>query len=276
MESKSTIQWFPGHMTKAKRQMEQVLPSCDMVIELRDSRAPFSSANPLIAQVTHQKLKLIILTKADLCDLDCLARCKQQLSNELTHVIAIDSLHQFNKKLVIEQCMQLMKPKHDKQRAKGIKPRAIRALVCGIPNVGKSTFINQMKGKRSLVVENRPGVTQSITWIKVDNNLELCDTPGMLWPKFENNKIAYHLALINAVKQSICDTRELAMEGMRILQRYYPETITQRYAQFDASRPFESIGEGAGRDIEGAYSLFLTDLNQSKFGRVSYEGHLHE
>lgn len=271
---KASVNWFPGHMTKAKRTMETVLPSCDMVIELRDARAPFSCANPLIQQITQNKIKLIILTKSDLCDQVCLKRCMGQLSNETTKVIASSSLVKFNKKEIVNATLELMKPKHEKQKAKGIRPRATRAMVCGIPNVGKSTFINHMKGKRTLIAENRPGVTQSITWLSVDPMLDLCDTPGMLWPKFENQKIALHLALVNAIKQSIFDPYELASEGMRVLLKYYPQGLHERYNNFDPEHPFESIAASAGCDINKAYQIFINDLNNNRLGKVAYEGHV--
>ncbi len=273
---KASVNWFPGHMTKAKRTMETVLPSCDMVIELRDARAPFSCANPLIQQLTQNKIKLIILTKSDLADPACLKRCMELLSDETTKVISSSSLVKFNKKEIVNASLELMKPKHDKQKAKGIRPRATRAMVCGIPNVGKSTFINHMKGKRTLVAENRPGVTQSITWLSVDSQLDLCDTPGMLWPKFDNQKIAIHLALINAIKQSIIDPYELASEGMRIFMRYYPQGLMDRYPNFDSNHPFESIAKANGCDINKAYQVFINDLNNHRLGKVSYEGHLCE
>lgn len=269
-----SIQWFPGHMTKAKRQMETMLKSVDMVIECRDARAPKACENPLLDRLIQSKPHLVVLTKADLADPSCTDRLKQQYQNDTTKVLAIDSLHSFKINTIVTACMALMKPKHDRQKARGINPRAIRAMVCGIPNVGKSTLINHMRKKKTLTVENRPGVTRSLTWIHVDPRLDLCDTPGLLWPRFDDNDVAITLALINAIKQDVVDQQDLAMAAMERLLKWYRPLLDQRYHGFDGAHPFESIAKATNSDITGAYRILLNDLNAARLGRISYEGHV--
>lgn len=269
-----SIQWFPGHMTKARRQMETMLKSVDMVIECRDARAPKACENPLLAQLIQSKPHLVVLTKADLADPACTSRLMQSLKNETTHVMAVDSLHSFKINALVDACLLLMKPRHDRQKARGINPRAIRAMVCGIPNVGKSTLINHMRKKKTLTVENRPGVTRSLTWIHVHPKLDLCDTPGLLWPRFEDHDVAVTLALINAIRQDVVDKRDLAMEAMQRLLTWYALLLKARYADFDCEAPFESIASSCKCSLENSYQVLLNDLNSARLGRISYEGHL--
>ena len=269
-----SIQWFPGHMTKAKRQMETMLKSVDMVIECRDARAPKACENPLLAQLIQSKPHLVVLTKADLADPICTNALIQSLKNETTAVMAVDSLHSFKINALVDACLLLMKPRHDRQRARGINPRAIRAMVCGIPNVGKSTLINHMRRKKTLTVENRPGVTRSLTWIHVHPKLDLCDTPGLLWPRFEDHDVAVTLALINAIKQDVVDKRELAMVAMERLLQWYQPLLCARYSGFDANAPFQSIANVTNCALENSYQILLNDLNSGRLGRISYEGHL--
>ena len=269
-----SIQWFPGHMTKAKRMMETMLKSVDMVIECRDARAPRACENPLLAQLIQNKPHLVVLTKADLADPTCTRHLLQSLKNDTTLVMAVDSIHAFKLNALVDACLTLMKPKHERQKARGINPRAIRAMVCGIPNVGKSTLINHMRKKKTLTVENRPGVTRSLTWIHVHPKLDLCDTPGLLWPRFDDKDVAITLALINAVKQDVVDKRELAMEAMQRLQKWYLPLLSERYFGFDQSDPFGSIAHVSGSTIDGSYQILLNDLNSARLGRISYEGHL--
>ncbi len=269
-----SIQWFPGHMTKARRMMETMLKSVDMVIECRDARAPLACENPLLAQLIQNKPHLVVLTKADLADPSCTMVLLDSLKNDTTMVMALDSLHAFKLNALVDACMRLMKPKHDRQKARGINPRAIRAMVCGIPNVGKSTLINHMRKKKTLTVENRPGVTRALTWIHAHPKLDLCDTPGLLWPRFDDQSVAITLALINAIKQDVVDKRELAMEAMQRLQQWYLPLLHQRYSNFDPNDPFGSIARASGSTIEGSYQILLNDLNSARLGRISYEGHL--
>lgn len=272
-DNTTNINWFPGHMTKAKRAMEDVLKSVDMIIELRDARAPFACENPLLESLIQNKPRLILLTKIDVADKDCVQHCIDSLTKEDVHVMGIDN-SKLSINAIVNQCNILMKPKHDRQLRRGIRPRATRAMVAGVPNVGKSTFINAMGKKRKLIAENRPGVTQSITWIVVNDQLHLADTPGLLWNKFEDQQKAIHLALINSIKQDVVDKVMLSDYAMDIMLKYYVEQLKSRYSDFDASKPFESIAASCHCDIEKARIIFLNDLNAYRIKGISYEGHM--
>lgn len=227
--NKTNINWFPGHMTKAKREIEQKLKQVDMIIELRDARAVASSKNPLIYQLAQHKPKVIILSKKDMADPIQTALWQKALTAEETVVLAIDTIKDNYKQAVIKACETAMATKHQRQIARGIKPRGIRAMVVGIPNVGKSTFINTMRQKKVVKTANTPGVTRTVTLIKVNQSLELMDTPGMLWPKFENDTYAYHLALIGSMNDHILPLETLTTYAIEFLTSFYPNRLTQYF-----------------------------------------------
>ena len=208
-KSKINIQWFPGHMTKAKRQMEEHLKLVDMVIELRDARIPNASKNPLIEQLTKQKPRLILLTKRDKAQPEATRRWVEHLQNEQVKVLALDLLKDPLEKRITSAAKELMKDKLERMKRRGIRPRAIRAMVVGIPNVGKSTLINSLAHRRAAVTGDRPGVTKALQWVKIGKELELLDTPGVLWPKFEDAKVGMLLAVSGAIRDDILPLEEI-------------------------------------------------------------------
>ncbi|MEG1701848.1 MAG: ribosome biogenesis GTPase YlqF, partial [Erysipelotrichaceae bacterium] len=223
------INWFPGHMTKAKREMEEKLKLVDMVIELRDARIPIASTNPLLAQLTMSKPRLIILSKKDKANNEITKAWIKSLESEFVKVIALDLLKDNIQPIIMQEARHLMKNMIERQIKRGIKPRAIRSMVIGIPNVGKSTFINRMAKRKALEAADRPGVTKNLRWVKIGNELELLDTPGVLWPKFDDPTIALHLAITGAIRDSILPLEDVAYGAMEILLKDYPNELEARF-----------------------------------------------
>lgn len=227
--NKMNIQWFPGHMAKARREISERMKLIDIVIELVDARAPFSSKNPMFNDIIKQKPRLIVLTKQDMATQE---KTKQWLNyyQSLGYQAMSVNLKNFNEyQKIIDKCRVVLKEKMEKEKARGLKPRAIRAMVMGIPNVGKSTFINKLANRKATVTGNRPGVTKSQQIIRVAKDFELFDTPGVLWPKFEDLSIARNIALIGSIKQDILPLDELFIYVMEYLTKHYPELLKNRY-----------------------------------------------
>lgn len=276
-----TIQWFPGHMTKAKREMQQNLQKVDMVIEIRDCRVPLSSANPMLDELLKDKPRLIILSKKDKGEAAEIERWIRFLNNENTRAAAMDLIHENVVPKVVEHCKILMKPMLDRMIRKGIRPRAIRAMVVGIPNVGKSTFINQVARKKAAKTSDRPGVTRSLQWVKCSNELELLDTPGILWPKFEDELVGRNLALTGAIRDEILPLEEIAVYAIERLAKEYPERLKERYqieVSGDAHQIIEAIGRSkqwlkSGNEVDyaRAYRMLLNEIRDDKLGGITWE-----
>ncbi|MFI3284378.1 MAG: ribosome biogenesis GTPase YlqF [Erysipelotrichaceae bacterium] len=280
-DQKININWFPGHMTKARREIEANLKVVDMIIELRDARIPKSSKNPMIDKIINQKPRLIFLTKKDKADPVVVEQWIKSLSNEQTKVIALDNFNDNVKQILIQECKTLMKPMIDRMIRKGIRPRAIRAMVIGIPNVGKSTLINRVVNKKIAETADRPGVTKSLKWIKLNKDLELLDTPGILWPKFEDKEVGYHLALIGSMNDQILPLQELSYHAIDILKEHYPQSLIDRY-QVDLNKVshemFKEIAlnrqwllRGNEIDDEKTAKVFLNELRDGLLGRYCLE-----
>ena len=207
-----TIQWFPGHMAKARREVTENLKIVDIVFELVDARLPLSSRNPMIDEVIHQKTRLLILNKVDMADEAETRKWIAYFAKE-GPAVAINSLEGKGLQAVIKLAKEILKPKWERMKSRGIKPRAIRAMIVGIPNVGKSTLINRFAKKNIAKTGNTPGVTKAQQWIKVEKEIELLDTPGILWPKFEDQEVGYKLALTGAIKDAVTNMEDLAIYG---------------------------------------------------------------
>lgn len=282
------IHWFPGHMTKARRQIEDKLKLIDVVIELLDSRLPLSSRNPMIDDILRDKPRLIILNKADLADPEItrkwLAYFKEQ--GHVAH--PVDASTGTGVKEIPEQVKPLLKEKIDRQIARGMNPRAMRALIVGIPNVGKSTLINRMAGKSIAATGDRPGVTKGQQWIKTGGNLELLDTPGILWPKFEDQDVGYRLAVTGAIKEEILNIEDIAFYAVKYLVKDYGSRFQERFGieklPEDLENPDEIVAvmEAVGRkrgclisggrvDLEKASRALLHELRAGKLGRFTLE-----
>ncbi|MBR2075867.1 MAG: ribosome biogenesis GTPase YlqF [Exiguobacterium sp.] len=276
------IQWFPGHMAKARRQVTEKLKLIDVVIELVDARVPQSSRNPMVDEITAGKPRLIVLNKADMADPVVTEAWLRALKREEVEVVAVDAKHSKGLKQLITGAQKLMKEKHDRMREKGRNPGPIRALIIGIPNVGKSTLINRLAGRNIAITGDRPGVTKRQQWIKMKGGeMELLDTPGILWPKFEDQLVGYRLAATGAIKDEILNLDDIALFTVRELQARYPEQLKERFKletlPEDAVELLEMIGKKRGLisggyvDFEKASELLLNELRHEKIGRISLE-----
>ena len=283
-KSKLNIQWFPGHMTKAKRQMEEHLKMVDMVIELRDARIPDASKNPLIDELTAHKPRLILLSKKDKADPQISAAWIAALEKAEVKAMAVDLLHEKLEKRITAAAQDLMKAKIERMKRRGMRPRAIRAMVVGVPNVGKSTLINALAHRRAAVTGDRPGVTKALQWVKVGKSLELLDTPGVLWPKFEDEEAALRLAVTGAIRDEILPLEEVAFWAMEYLQQHQPQLLQERYGITLSERPYDNlleIGRKRGYLMNGEVdekrliTAFLREIRDGKIGAVSWE-HPHE
>ncbi len=283
------IQWYPGHMTKAKRAMQEDVKLVDLLIEVADARVPVSSRNPDIDELGRNKARVILLNKADLASEAGNAAWKQWFSRHGYTVVAADSRSSAQLKQVNAAVSEVCRRKLERDLKRGIANRPVRAMVVGIPNVGKSTFINSFAGKACAKTGNKPGVTKGNQWIRLNKSLELLDTPGLLWPKFEDPAVGLRLAMIGSINDQILDREELALELIRFLKRTYPGALGKRYALSEEenaegeSRPeglvilnrvAESRGcllRGGGLDYARASNLLLDDYRSGRLGRITME-----
>lgn len=276
-------QWYPGHMTKAKRMMQEDIKLIDLVIELVDARVPLSSRNPDIDELGKNKSRLILLNKADLADKNANKKWGEYFRGQGYFVQEVDSRSGAGMKAISAIIQEACKDKIERDRKRGIKNRPVRAMVVGIPNVGKSTFINTYAGKACAKTGNKPGVTKGKQWIRLNKNVELLDTPGILWPKFEDQAVGLRLALIGSINDEILNIDELAMELITFLKNQYPGTLEKRF-QLDESEEksavqiLEEIARVRGCLIRGgeldygkASKLLMDDFRSGKLGRVTLE-----
>jgi ribosome biogenesis GTPase A len=277
-----TIQWFPGHMAKARREVTEKLKLVDIIFELVDARLPLSSRNPMIDEVVGQKIRLLILNKADMADESQTKKWIQYFENEGHRAIAINSFDAKGVQLVIKVARELLVEKWERMRSRGIKPRAIRAMIVGIPNAGKSTLINRLAKKNIAKTGNTPGVTKAQQWIKVGKELELLDTPGILWPKFEDQEVGKKLAVTGAIKDTLLNLQDLVVFSIKFLSVHYPERLKERYkldsVPENVVEMFDQIGElrgalGAGGvvDYDKVSELVIRDIRTEKFGPLTFE-----
>ncbi len=241
------FQWYPGHMTKAKRAMQEDIKLVDLVIELVDARVPLASRNPDIDELGRNKARLVVMNKADLADEQQNRRWQEWFKAKGFHVVMMDSRSNAGKGAVLKVIADACKEKTERDRRRGIMNRPVRAMVVGIPNVGKSTFINSIAGKACAKTGNKPGVTRGNQWIRLNKQVELLDTPGILWPKFEDQTVGLRLAMIGSIKDDIINSTELALEMIAFLQERYPEALSKRYG-VDASEMETGVDEGCSAD----------------------------
>ncbi|HEY4600144.1 MAG TPA: ribosome biogenesis GTPase YlqF [Cerasibacillus sp.] len=277
-----TIQWFPGHMAKAKREVQEKLKLVDFVMELVDARAPQSSQNPLLRDILQEKPKMVILMKKDLADDQQTKKWLHYFSSKHTPAVAINVNHKPDIQKVIELAKSLGQKNLEKLQKRGVQTRPARAMIIGIPNVGKSTLINRLANKKIAKTGDRPGITKHQTWIKVKSDFELLDTPGILWPKFEDQTVGYRLAAIGTIKDHLLSLQDIAAFVMTYLQDQYPSLIKQRYG-IDADMEdmwdvFERIGKKQGALESGGHVNFdrvaeivLNDLRTGRIGKITFE-----
>ncbi|MBS4193965.1 ribosome biogenesis GTPase YlqF [Lederbergia citri] len=277
-----TIQWFPGHMAKARREVTEKLKLVDIIFELVDARIPDSSSNPMLKEIIQQKPRLILLNKADMADQKLTNKWIDYYSNQGHTALSINSQAGTGIKEIVKASEKILQEKIERQRAKGLKPRAIRAMIIGIPNVGKSTLINRLAKRNIAKTGNTPGITRAQQWIKVGKELELLDTPGILWPKFEDPETGYKLALTGAIKDTLLNMQDIAVFGLKFLQDYYPERLLERYqlteipeeisVLFDRIGQFRgSLTSGGKVDYDKTAEIVIRDLRMQKFGNLTFD-----
>ena len=279
------IQWFPGHMTKALREINDRIKVVDIVIEICDARAPLSSINPELFNIIKNKPRIMILSKKDLAD-ENITKSWLKYFEEKGYIALAMNLNKDNLDVIFNISKVCLKEKIEKDKRRGLKPQPIRALVVGIPNVGKSTFINKLSKRKAANVGNMPGVTKAQQWIKIKNDFELLDTPGVLWPKFENQEIGTKLALIGTIKQDILDKSNLAYSLLNYLFNEHPEFLTNRYGielvdEFNDENEIvllERIGRKRGLlkakgevEINRVEEIILKEFKEGLMGRYSLE-----
>lgn len=275
------FQWYPGHMSKAKRAMQEDLKLINVIIELVDARVPLSSKNPDIDPMANGKSRIILLNKCDLADPSVTAQWKKYYEEKGFFVALVNSKNGKGVKQVNEVIQSACKEKIERDRRRGILNRPIRAMIVGIPNVGKSTFINSFAGKSCTKTGNKPGVTKGKQWIRLNKNVELLDTPGILWPKFEDQTVGLRLAFIGSIKDELSNQYELCMLLMKYLQEYYPKAIPDNYQIEPEENEVELLERVAKRrgclkaggeyDLDKAANYVIDDFRNGRLGCISLE-----
>ena len=275
------FQWYPGHMTKAKRQMQEDIKLIDLVVEIVDARIPFSSRNPDIDELGKNKYRLILMNKADLADKKMTEKWSAYFKNKGYFVVSLDARSKNGMKSITDIIMEACKEKIERDLKRGIKNRPVRAMVVGIPNVGKSTFINSYAGKACAKTGNKPGVTKGKQWIRLNKNVELLDTPGILWPKFEDQMVGLRLALIGSIKDEILNIDELAVELIKYLIKEYPGVLAERYTieevedttevLYAIAKSRNCLKQGNELDYSKAAILLIDDFRSGKLGKLTLE-----
>lgn len=275
------FQWYPGHMTKAKRMMQEDIKLIDLVIELVDARIPMSSRNPDIDELGKNKARLILLNKSDLAEDVKNDEWTSYFQNKGYFVVKVNSRNGAGLKSINTVIGQACKEKTERDRKRGILNRPVRAMVVGIPNVGKSTFINALAGKSCTKTGNKPGVTKGKQWIRLNKSVELLDTPGILWPKFEDQTVGLRLAFIGSIRDEVLQAEELAAELVTFLKENYPGVLKAKYEVDETGGKFEILREiaknrhcllkGSELDVEKAARLLLDDFRNGRLGRITLE-----
>ncbi len=275
------FQWYPGHMTKAKRMMQENIKLIDLVIELVDARVPMSSRNPDIDELGRNKARLILLNKSDLAEEKQNDAWVEYFKSKGFSMVKVNSKKGGGIKSIHGVIQEACKEKIERDRKRGILNRPVRAMVVGIPNVGKSTFINALAGKACAKTGNKPGVTKGKQWIRLNKNVELLDTPGILWPKFEDQTVGLRLAFIGSIKDEILNTEELAAELIQFLKKYYVGVLSEKYAIIEVDDPYQCLADiarsrhcllrGNELDIAKAATLLIDDFRDGRLGRITLE-----
>ena len=282
-ENKTNINWYPGHMAKTKREIKEKLPLIDVVYEVVDARMPISSKVIDIDDIIKNKPRILIMTKYDMCDKSQTDKIIKYYKEKGYSVIPVDLIKNTNVNLIIKETSKVSDIINVERKKKGLKPKqSVRALVIGAPNVGKSTLINRLVGKKKTVTGNKPGVTKQLSWIRVGSNIELLDTPGILWPKLENQEHAYNLAALSSVKEEVVDLQDLSIYILHKLNELYPNYLEKRYGittvSDDIIATLEEIGNRRGAKISGGeidydkvYSIIIRDLKEGLIGSVTLD-----
>ena len=278
---KNVINWYPGHMAKTKREIKEKIDLIDIVFEVIDSRIPMSSKNKEIDDIVKNKPRLIVMTKRDLCDEEESLKWKKYYESLGYKVIMVDLIKDNKWKDIFNITKEIGKEVNDKRIKKGLKPRRLRVLILGIPNVGKSTLINRLVGKKATNVGNRPGVTKSLEWIRINNELELLDTPGILWPRLDGENIGLNLASMTAIKEEILNKEDVCIYIINTMLKFYPDSFRKRYKLSEDIKDIvmilDHIGKNIGAfrnnetDYDKVYTTILKDLREGYFGGVTFD-----
>lgn len=273
----ATIQWFPGHMSKARRQVQENIKHVDFVTILVDARLPLSSQNPMLTKIVGDKPKLMILNKADLADPIRTKEWRDFYESQGLKTLAINSKEQSTVKKVTNIAKILMSDKIAKLRGRGIQKETLRTMIIGIPNAGKSTLMNRLAGKKIAVVGNKPGVTKGQQWLKSNKELEILDTPGILWPKFEDELVGLKLALTGAIKDQLLPMDEVTIFGLNYFKTYYPDRLKERFKSInledEAPEIIMALTQKLGYrdDYDRFYNLFVKEVRDGKLGRYTLD-----
>lgn len=274
------INWYPGHMKKTKEEIQNNLKLVDIILEIIDARIPESSRNPMLAEIIGQKPRIIIMNKSDLADEEMNKAWVNKFINEDTKALLMNSKEKINVNKIYQIAKEELKEKFDKNKEKNIENKIIRMMIVGIPNSGKSTFINNISKRKSANVGNRPGITKTKQWIKTNDNLELLDTPGVLWPKFDE-ETGLNLSYTHAIKDEILNIEDLTLKFLEKMQKDYPKLLTERYGvdpnkkaleiYEDIARKRGAITKGGDFDYTRTANIILTDFRSGKLGRITLE-----
>ncbi len=277
---KTNINWYPGHMAKAKNEIMDKIKIMDIVYVLIDARIPYSSMNPMIDEILKNRKKIYIMTKADMADSNITSRWEKHFKENDIPSLVVDSISGLNIKKIEATSRVLLQEKFQKEEARGMKKRPIRAMIVGIPNVGKSTLINKLVNKKVAIVGNKPGVTKAQQWIRLNENLELLDTPGVLWPKFEDEIVGINLALTGAIKDEILPKEDLVFHLLKYLVEYYPNNLLNKYGIEFSNEEFDPVKyvmdflkkyNIKNEDYDRIYDIILNDFKNGRIGRISLD-----
>lgn len=284
----TNINWYPGHMAKAKREITEVLHLVDIVLEIRDARIPISSKNPMIDEIVKNKPRLILLNKATLADKADTKKWICYLTKDNTYALDIDSINGYNLNKIQPLIKEILKDKLEAWAKKGLVNKSLRALVLGIPNVGKSTFINSMAKRKVAKTGDKPGVTRTQTWLKISDSLQFLDTPGILWPKFESQEVAINLSICGSIKDEIVDLSLITLQALKYVYKYYRSFLVERYGideaelyldEDDSALPIASaIAKRRGcllkkneYDYDRVFTLVMNDIRNNRIGAMTFE-----
>ena len=283
MNEKMTVQWFPGHMAKTRRLIKESLSLVDAVCEIVDARIPESSRNPELDEIVGSKPRIVLFNKCDLADPNATARKIKELSERGIKALPVDCRSGRGLEKFQPAVREILKDKIKANEEKGMGGKALRVMVVGIPNTGKSSFINRMAGKYRAKVADKPGVTRGNQWFSIGSGIELLDTPGVLWPKFEDPEVGFKLAFIGSVKDEILDSQEIAVRLLLVLQKNYPDRLADRYkiTDFEELEPYELLEligakrgmliKGGKTDTERAAVMLLDEYRSGKLGKLTLD-----
>ena len=286
-ENKTNINWYPGHMAKTKRLIKENINLVDIVYEVIDARIPYSSKIKDIDELLKDKPKILVVTKMDLCDVDETSKFLEKYKKDGYTIVPVDLVSGKNVSEILNKTKEILKSLDDKRKEKGLKKRSYRALIVGIPNVGKSTLINRLVGKKAASVGNMPGVTKNLSWIRINNDIELLDSPGILWPKFDEEEVALNLASMSAIKEEILKLSDVSIHILNKLDKYYNSKLKDRYGvdsvnKEDYIETLDLIGKKRGCLLKGGivdydkvYSIIVKDLKDSNIKGITFDRFLN-